>query len=48
MGRIKGKIIGKIQPLMKHSVMSEKKLLAQSPEELRAILKKLEAELKAW
>jgi len=25
-----------------------KKLLAQSPKELRAILKKLETELKAW
>jgi len=47
----KGKIIGKIhlaQRLMKRPITPEKKLLAQSPKELRAILKKLEIELKAW
>jgi len=47
----KGKIIGKIhlaQRLMKRPITPEKKLLAQSPKELRAILKKLETELKAW
>ncbi len=45
----KGKLVGKIhfaQRLLRHPVTPEKKLLAQSPKELRAILKKLDAELK--
>lgn len=45
----KGKLVGKIhfaQRLLRRPVTPEKKLLAQSPKELRAILKKLEAELK--
>jgi len=45
----KGEIIGKIhlaQRLLKHPITPKKKLLAQSPKELRAILKKLEAELR--
>jgi len=51
MGLEKGKIIGKIrlaQRLLKHPITPEKKLLEKSPKELRAILKKLEIELKAW
>jgi len=51
MGLEKGKIIGKIrlaQRLLKHPITPEKKLLDQTPKELRAILKKLEIELKAW
>jgi len=47
----KGKIIGKIhlaQRLLKHPITPEKKLLEKTPKELRAILKKLEIELKAW
>jgi predicted transposase YdaD len=45
----KGKIIGKIhatQRFLKRRVTSDKKLLTQSPKELRAILKKLETELR--
>jgi len=45
----KGEVIGKIhlaQRLLKHPTTPKKKLLAQSPKELRALLKKLEAELK--
>jgi len=34
--------------LAETSVYAEKKLLEKSPKELRAILKKLESELKAW
>ncbi len=48
-GRIEGELIGKIhivQRLLKHPITPKKKLLAQSPKELRAILKKLEAELR--
>jgi len=44
----KGKIIGKIhatQQFLKHRITPEKKLLEQSPEELKAILKQLEAKL---
>ncbi len=50
-GRTEGELIGKIhlaQRLLKRPVTPKKKLLAQSPKELRGILKKLEAELKAW
>jgi len=45
----KGKFVGKIhfaQRLLRRPVTPEKKLLAQSPKELRAVLKKLEADLK--
>ncbi len=45
----KGELIGKIhlaQRLLKRPVTPKKKLLEKSPKELRAILKKLEAELK--
>jgi len=51
MGRIEGEIVGKIhlaQRLMKRKITPERKLLEQNPKELRAILKKLETELKAW
>ncbi len=44
----KGKIIGKIhasQRFLKRPITPEKKLLAQSPKELRAMLKQLEAML---
>jgi len=47
-GAQQGKIIGKIhlaQRLLKRPVTPKKKLLAQSPKELRAILKQLEAKL---
>ncbi len=47
----KGEIIGKIhlaQRLLKRPVTPKKKFLEKSPKELRAILKKLEIELKAW
>ncbi len=47
----KGEIIGKIhatQRFLNRRPTPKKKLLAQSPKELRAILKKLETELKAW
>ena len=47
-GRTEGEIIGKIhlaQRLLKRPVTPKKKLLAQSPKELRAILKQLEAML---
>jgi predicted transposase YdaD len=50
-GRMEGKIIGKIhlaQRLLKHPITPKKKLLEKTPKELRAILKKLETELKAW
>ena len=49
MGIEKGKIIGKIhatQRFLKHPITPEKKLLEKDPKELRAMLKKLEAELK--
>jgi predicted transposase YdaD len=45
----RGEVIGKIhlaQRLLKRRVTPKKKLLEQSPKELRAILKKLEAELR--
>jgi hypothetical protein len=45
----KGEVIGKIhlaQRLLKHPITHKKKLLVQTPKELRAILKKLEAELR--
>jgi predicted transposase YdaD len=45
----KGEIIGKIhlaQRLLKRRITSKKKLVEQSPKELKAILKKLEAELR--
>jgi hypothetical protein len=50
-GRTEGELIGKIrlaQRLLKRRLTLKKKLLEKSPKELRAILKKLEAELKAW
>jgi len=50
-GRTEGELIGKIhlaQRLLKRRITPKKKLLAQSPKELRGILKKLEAELKLW
>jgi flagellar biosynthesis/type III secretory pathway protein FliH len=45
----KGKLIGKIrlvQRLLKQPITPEKKLFEQSKKELKAILKKLEAEIK--
>jgi predicted transposase/invertase (TIGR01784 family) len=48
-GRIEGELIGKIhivQRLLKRPITPKKKLIAQSPKELRAMLKQLEAELK--
>jgi predicted transposase YdaD len=45
----KGKIIGKIhatQRFLKRRITSEKKLLAKNSDELKAILKQLEAELR--
>ena len=50
-GRTEGELIGKIhatQRFLKRPVTPKKKLLAQSPKELRAILRKLETELKSW
>ncbi len=47
-GRTEGELIGKIhlaQRLLKRPVTPKKKLLAQSPKELRAMLKQLEAML---
>ena len=48
-GRTEGELIGKIhlaQRLLKRRITPKKKLLEKSPEELRAVLKKLETELK--
>ena len=45
----KGELIGKIhiaQRLLKRGITQKKKLLTQNPKELRAVLKKLESELK--
>jgi len=50
-GKLIGKLIGKIhatQRFLKRPITPEKKLLEKSMKELRAILKKLEVELKAW
>ena len=47
----KGEVIGKIhatQRFLKRPLTPKKKLLEKSPKELRAFLKKLETELKAW
>ena len=48
-GRMEGELVGKIhfaQRMLKRRITPKKKLLEKNPKELRAILKKLEAELR--
>jgi len=47
MGRLEGRLEGRMEGIEKGEIIG-KIHLAQSPKELRAILKKLETELKAW
>ncbi|HAO23386.1 MAG TPA: hypothetical protein DCQ37_24835 [Desulfobacteraceae bacterium] len=46
-GRLEGRMEGRMEGIEKGEIIG-KIHLAQSPKELRAILKKLETELKAW